>query len=200
MAEREKPDYSKGAWASSFTPRAKGEVRYWLLKSEPDTFSWADLLASPGRVTHWDGVRNFAARNFILDGMAKGDGLLFYHSMTDAQSIVGIAEVVREGYADHTAFERRHHGYDADSRADAPTWYMVDVQAVRSLRRPVTLAELKASKGLAQMALIRIGRLSVTPVTAKEWATIIAMSEQTPASSPGASRAKSKFPKRPGAK
>ena len=205
MAERAKPDYAKGAWASSFTPRAAGEVRFWLVKSEPETFAWTDLLAAPKQTTCWDGVRNAAARNFLVDGMATGDQLFFYHSMTDAQSIVGIVEVVRAGYVDHTAFEKGHHGFDADSIASAPTWYMVDVKAVRPLKRPVTLAELKGSKALAQMALLRIGRLSVTPVTAREWATIIAMSEKAPASSVVAAPAKSvksaksaKSPKRRG--
>ena len=183
MTERERPDYAKGAWASAFTPRGKGEVRHWLVKSEPETFSWDDLLASPKQTTCWDGVRNFAARNFLVDGMALGDRVFVYHSMSDAQAIVGIAEVVRAGYADHTAFDRKHHGYDPDSTAGAPQWYMVDLRAVAPLKRPVTLVELKARKALARMALLRIGRLSVTPVTAAEWAVVIAMSEQATASS-----------------
>ncbi|MBI2795632.1 MAG: EVE domain-containing protein [Gemmatimonadetes bacterium] len=195
MAERERPDYSAGKWAHAFRPRAKGEVRYWLLKSEPETFSWDDLLASPGRTTHWDGVRNFAARNFLLDGMAVGDEAFFYHSMTGAQAIVGIVVVVRAGYPDHTAFDRKHHGYDPDSKADAPQWYMVDVRAVAPLARPVALTELKASQALARMALLRIGRLSVTPVTAAEWKAVIAMSERPPASSRRATS-----PKRRGAR
>ena len=200
MAARERPDYAKGAWASSFTPRAPGEVRLWLVKSEPETFSWDDLLAAPRQTTPWDGVRNFAARNFLVDGMAAGDLVFYYHSMAQPQAIVGIAQVVRAGYPDPTAFDRRHDGFDPDSSADAPTWFMVDLQAVRPLARPVSLPELKARTDLASMALIRIGRLSVTPVTPKEWAVVIAMSERPAASSSAGAPAKRKPPPRRGAK
>jgi predicted RNA-binding protein with PUA-like domain len=162
-------------WAYVFTPRAPGERRYWLVKSEPDTFSFDDLLAAKDRTTQWDGVRNFAARNFMRDGMKVGDQVLYYHSSTNPQAIVGIAEVVREAYPDHTAFDRSHHGYDEDSKPDDPTWYMVDLRAVEPLARPVTLPEIKARRELAGMVLLRIGRLSVTPVTTQEWETIRSM-------------------------
>jgi predicted RNA-binding protein with PUA-like domain len=162
-------------WAYVFTPRAPGERRYWLVKSEPDTFSFDDLLAAKDRTTHWDGVRNFAARNFMRDGMKVGDPVLYYHSSTNPQAIVGIAEVAREAYPDHTAFDRTHHGYDEDSDASDPTWYMVDLRAVEPLPRPVTLSEIKARRELAGMVLLRIGRLSVTPVTQQEFETIRAM-------------------------
>jgi predicted RNA-binding protein with PUA-like domain len=145
-----------GAWAAVFTPRAPGERRYWLVKSEPSTFSWDDLLAAENRTTNWDGIRNFAARNFMRDGMKLGDQVLFYHSSVNPQAIVGVAEVVREAYPE----------------PNDPDWCMVDLRAVGPLPRPVTLAELKAKPELAQMALLRIGRLSVTPVTAKEWEII----------------------------
>ena len=167
--------YSKGKWAEAFAPRASGEKRYWLVKSEPGVFSFEDLLRSLNCTTHWDGVRNFAARNFLRDGMKLGDRIFFYHSMADPQAIVGICEVAREGYPDHTAFDRKHPGFDAESGADAPQWYMVDVRAVAQFTRPVTLPEIKARRELADMALLRIGRLSVTPVRAKEWETIVAM-------------------------
>ncbi|HET6679966.1 MAG TPA: EVE domain-containing protein [Gemmatimonadaceae bacterium] len=167
--------YETGKWAAAFAPRAEGEVRYWLLKSEPETFSFDDLVHAKDRTTHWDGVRNFAARNFLRDGMKLGDQAFYYHSSTNPQAIVGICEVVREGYPDHTAFERSHHGYDANSSPDTPTWYMVDVRAVAPLAHPVTLPELKTRPELAEMALLRIGRLSVTPVTAAEWKVIVAM-------------------------
>jgi predicted RNA-binding protein with PUA-like domain len=162
----------EGAWASVFTPRAPGERRYWLVKSEPDTFSFDDLVRSPGSTTFWNGVRNFAARNFMRDGMKVGDGVFFYHSSTKPQAIVGVCEVVTEAYPDSTAFDKSSTGYDPDSDADAPTWYMVDLRAVAPLARPVTLPELKSRPELADMALLRIGRLSVTPVTAKEWKVI----------------------------
>jgi predicted RNA-binding protein with PUA-like domain len=132
-------------------------------------------VLAPKRTTHWDGVRNFAARNFLRDGMKLGDRVFFYHSMANPQAIVGICEVVREGYPDPTAFDKKSYGYDEDSKPDDPQWYMVDLRVVDQLPRPVTLPEIKARKELADMALIRIGRLSVTPVRAKEWEIIVAM-------------------------
>ncbi len=107
--------------------------------------------------------------------MKKGDLVFFYQSSTDPQAIVGICEVVREAYPDPTAFDRRHKGYDESSTPDAPTWFQVDLKAVEALARPVTLADLKARKELAGMALLRIGRLSVTPVRASEWKVILRM-------------------------
>ncbi|HEX8849440.1 MAG TPA: EVE domain-containing protein [Gemmatimonadaceae bacterium] len=169
------PDYTTGKWAAAFAPRAPGERRYWLVKSEPDVFSFDDLQRSPARTTCWDGIRNFAARNFLRDGMKRGDRVFFYHSMTDAQAIVGICEVVREGYPDDTAFDPKHAGFDPKSDRASPQWYMVDLRAVEPLPRPVTLAEIKARPELAEMALLRVGRLSVSPVTPAEWATIVAM-------------------------
>ena len=162
-------------WAYVFTPRAPGEKRYWLVKSEPTTFSFDNLLAAKDRTTGWDGVRNFVARNFMRDGMKLGDHVYFYHSSVNPQSIVGVAEVVREAYPDKTAFDKSHHGYDSDSDPNEPTWFMVDLRAVGPLAKPVTLPEIKAKAELAGMVLLRIGRLSVTPVTAKEWETIQSM-------------------------
>jgi predicted RNA-binding protein with PUA-like domain len=168
--------HAEGKWAEWFS-RKPGERRYWLVKSEPEVFSFDDLVLAPKRTTHWDGVRNFAARNFMRDGMKLGDQVFFYHSMANPQAIVGICEVVREGYPDSTAFDKKSYGYDADSKPDDPQWYMVDLRAVDQLPRPVTLPEIKARKELADMALVRIGRLSVTPVRAKEWETIVKMAE-----------------------
>src|SRR5688500_6691221 len=130
-----------GAWDAVFAPRKPGEKRYWLVKSEPDVFSFEDLLNLPNKTTHWNGVRNFAARNFMRDGMKKGDRVLFYHSMADAQDIVGICEVVREGYPDDTAFDSKSEGYDPKSDKASPTWYMVDLRAVAQFTHPVTLVE-----------------------------------------------------------
>jgi predicted RNA-binding protein with PUA-like domain len=166
--------YSEGRWAEWFV-RAPGERRYWLVKSEPETFSFDDLLRAPNRTTFWDGVRNFAARNFLRDGMKLGDRVFFYHSMAEPQAIVGICEVVCEGYPDHTAFDKKHPNYDPESNRAAPQWYMVDVRAVAQFTRPVTLAEIKGRMDLSQMALVRIGRLSVMPVRAVEWDAICAL-------------------------
>lgn len=167
--------YEQGKWAHVFT-RAPGEQRYWLLKSEPDVFSFADLQAAPGQITCWDSVRNTGARNFLRDAMKQGDLAFYYHSNAEPSAIVGICEVVREGYPDHTALDPAHPYYDAESVRETPTWFMVDVKAVRALERPVTLPEIKASAALTEMALIKVGRLSVVPVTAQEWDLVLAMS------------------------
>ena len=167
--------YEQGKWAHIFAPRAAGEKRYWLLKSEPDVFSFADLQAAPHHTTSWDSVRNTGARNFLRDGMKRGDLAFYYHSNAEPSAIVGICEVVREGYPDHTAFDPTHAYYDADSAAATPTWYMVDVKAVRALDRAVTLPEIKVDTTLRESALIKVGRLSVVPITAKEWAVVLAL-------------------------
>jgi len=144
------------------------DANYWLVKSEPETFSFNDLLASPKRTTHWDGVRNFAARNH-LRAMRTGDLVLFYHSSAKPAAIVGVAEVAREAYPDASAFDAADSHYDPKSKRDDPTWFMVDIRAVEPLPRPVTLDEVKQTKGLENMALVRLGRLSVQPVTKREY-------------------------------
>jgi predicted RNA-binding protein with PUA-like domain len=147
--------------------------RYWLVKSEPDVFGFDDLLAAPGRTAGWDGVRNYQARNFMRDEMRVGDGVLFYHSNADPAGVAGLAEVARAAYPDATAFDPAHDGYDPKSRPGAPVWVQVDVRAVERFARVVTLAELRAEPALAAMAVLRRGnRLSVTPVTAGEWAAV----------------------------
>ncbi len=167
--------YDQGKWARVYT-RAAGERRYWLVKSEPDVFSFDDLLAAPKRTTSWDSVRNTGARNFLRDGMHVGDGVLYYHSNATPSAVVGLCTVVRAGYPDHTAFDPSHGYYDPASDPDTPTWFMVDVQADRALTRPVSLAEIKDEPSLQEMALVRVSRLSVVPVSAAEWNTVIAMS------------------------
>lgn len=145
-------------------------MNHWLVKSEPDVFSFADLLKAPKKTTCWDGVRNYQARNTLRDQMKQGDRVFYYHSNAEPSGIAGICEVVREGYPDHTAFDPTDPHFDPKSRRDEPTWYMVDVRAVAAFPRLVTLAELKGVKGLETMALVQKGsRLSVQPVTRKEW-------------------------------
>ena len=154
------------------TPATRAR-RYWLVKSEPDSFSFDDLLASPDRTTCWDGVRNFQARNFMRDEMKRGDLVFFYHSSTDPAAIVGIAEVVRESYPDHTAFDAKDPHHDPKSRRDDPTWVMIDLRAHSALPKPLTLAELRGVKGLEKMVLLQKGsRLSVQPVTEKEFSIV----------------------------
>lgn len=148
----------------------------WLFKSEPDTFGIDDLAAQPDRTDHWDGVRNYQARNFMRDDMAVGDQGFFYHSNTKEPGIVGIVEIVRAAYPDHTALDPESPYYDPKSDPDNPRWYMVDVRLVRRLARTITLAELKAHPELADMPLVRKGnRLSVMPVTPEQWDFILAL-------------------------
>ena len=151
-------------------------MNYWLVKSEPEEFSIDDLYRRPKRTEHWDGVRNYQARNFMRDGMKKGDRVFFYHSNCETPGIVGIAEVVREAYPDHTAFDPDDPHYDPKSDPDDPRWLMVDVKYVRKLKRTIPLAELKDNPALADMALVRKGnRLSVMPVTEGQWQAILDM-------------------------
>lgn len=151
-------------------------MNHWLLKSEADVFSFDDLLKAPKKTTCWDGVRNYQARNTLRDLMKKGDRCFYYHSNSEPTGIAGICEVVREGYPDHTAFDPKDDHFDEKSKPESPTWIMVDVKAVQKFPRVITLAELKGVKGLEKMALLQKGsRLSVQPVTAKEWATICAL-------------------------
>ena len=163
------------AGAAAPRPRADGERRYWLLKSEPDAFSFDDLLAAPGRTTCWDGVRNYQARNFLRDEMRPGDLVLFYHSGAEP-AVAGTAEVVRGGYPDHTAFDSDDAHFDPKSRPDLPTWYMVDVRALERFAQPVTLTTLRSTPGLEGMALLQRGsRLSVQPVRPTEFEIVVAL-------------------------
>ncbi|HEY8509618.1 MAG TPA: EVE domain-containing protein [Steroidobacteraceae bacterium] len=153
-------------------------MRYWLMKSEPDTFSIDDLAKAPRQTTGWDGVRNFQARNMLRDQMKRGDLAFFYHSSCDVPGIVGIVEVVKEGYPDPTAFDRRSRYYDPDSDPAAPRWFMVDVRLKRRLKRVITLEELRAhaEKELKGMLLLRRGnRLSITPVEPAHWKFILTL-------------------------
>ncbi|MEJ2685865.1 MAG: EVE domain-containing protein [Gammaproteobacteria bacterium] len=151
-------------------------MNHWLMKSEPDVFGIDDLKAMPDKTDHWDGVRNYQARNMMRDQMKKGDKVFFYHSNTAEPGIVGIAKVVREGYPDFTAFDPDAKYYDPKSDPDKPRWYMVDIQYVRKLKRVITLSELKAHPELEDFPLVRKGnRLSVMPVTRDQWEIILGL-------------------------
>ena len=150
-------------------------MNYWLMKSEPSCFSLDDLERSPGGVAAWDGVRNFQARNLLRDEIKTGDGVLFYHSSCAEPAIVGLAEVVSDGYPDHTAQDPRGEHYDPKATPDKPIWYMVDVKFRVRLPRPLTRADLSGHPVLGGMAVMRRGnRLSVQPVTADEWRGVLA--------------------------
>jgi len=154
-------------------------MKYWLVKSEPGAFSWDDLENAPTKTTHWDGVRNYQARNMMRDDMKQGDRVFFYHSNAEPTGIVGICEVVKDAYPDSSAFDAKDMHFDPKSTKAAPTWYMVDLRAVRRLPRVLTLAELKEVKSLGKMALLQRGsRLSVQPVTESEWNTVSALAEK----------------------
>lgn len=151
-------------------------MKYWLMKSEPDAFGIDDLQQRPNQTEHWDGVRNYQARNMMRDEMKVGDQLFFYHSNCDQPGIVGIAEVAREAYPDHTAFDPDDKHFDPKSNVDKPTWYMVDVRFVRKLQRTISLRELKELPELSDLALVRRGnRLSIMPVSEQQWQFILTL-------------------------
>jgi predicted RNA-binding protein with PUA-like domain len=149
-------------------------MAYWLFKSEPSCFAYADLEAAPEQTTGWDGVRNFQARNLLRDQVRVGDRVLFYHSSTEPPSIAGVAEVVREAHPDPTAFDPSADHYDPKSDKDDPTWFQVSIRAVEPIEPPLGLPLLRTVPALSAMELLRKGsRLSIQPVTAGEWAAIM---------------------------
>ena len=151
-------------------------MNYWLMKSEPDVFGINDLYNKPNQTEHWDGVRNYQARNMMRDAMKLGDQVFFYHSNCDQPGIVGIMEVVKEGYPDFTAFDPDDIHFDPKSDPAQPRWMMVDVKYVKVLSRTITLKELKLLPELEGMALLRRGnRLSIMPVSEEEWHFILSL-------------------------
>ena len=152
--------------------------KHWLMKTEPNEFSIEDLKKSPRQTCHWDGVRNYKARNLLRDEMKVGDRVLFYHSRIDP-AVVGLASVVRAGYPDHTAWDRKSKYYDPRSTPEKPVWYMVDIKFEKELPRPIPLAELRQVPGLEKMALLKKGmRLSVQPVAASEFRIILSLASR----------------------
>lgn len=151
----------------------------WLLKSEPSVFSIQDLESAPQQTTCWDGVRNYQARNYLRDSIKCGDVVLFYHSNSDPSGIAGLAEVVREGYPDTTAFDKKDAHFDPKSDRQNPTWYMVDIKHVRTFDRVLPLTELKTIPSLNKMVLLQKGsRLSVQPVSNTEYQTILKLADK----------------------
>jgi predicted RNA-binding protein with PUA-like domain len=150
-------------------------MNHWLMKSEPQECSVDDALAAANATVPWTGVRNYQARNFMRDGMRVGDGVLFYHSSCDEPGIVGIARVASGTRPDPTQFDPKSPYYDPASKQDAPRWLLVDVQVLRKTPT-LGLPLLRANPALAQLQVLRKGnRLSITPVTAREWAAILKM-------------------------
>lgn len=158
------------------------DVNYWLLKSEPVTFGINDLIKKPAQTDHWEGVRNYQARNLIRDHMKSGDLAFFYHSNCLPPGIAGIVEIVREAYPDFTAWNPDSRYFDPKSTPDQPRWFMIDVRYLRTLRY-ISLKELKRQAALADMALLKKGsRLSVMPVTERQWQCVLALDQTESAS------------------
>ena len=152
---------------------------YWLMKSEPDEFSIDDLAEIKNQTAYWDGVRNYQARNFMRDEMKIGDKVLFYHSNANPVGVVGVCEIVKEGYPDFTAFDPDDKHYDPKSDKENPRWFMVDIKLKEKFKRTVTLAEIKENSKLQNMKLVQRGnRLSVMPVEKAEFDEIIKRSKK----------------------
>ena len=149
-------------------------MQYWLMKSEPDTYSIDDLQSFG--VDHWDGIRNYQVRNFFRDQMQVGDQAFFYHSNCKEPGIVGTMEIVSKAYPDHTAFDPSEKYFDSKSDPENPRWLMVDVRYIKHLDRMITLGELRQQKQIADMKLLQRGnRLSVLPLSKMEWQYILEM-------------------------
>jgi predicted RNA-binding protein with PUA-like domain len=148
--------------------------KYWLLKSEPLTFSIDDLADAPDQTTCWEGVRNYQARNMLRDEIAEADRVLYYHSACADPACVGTAVVVRSGYPDHHAWDPKHPYFDPKCSPDKPTWFMIDIRLESRFDHPVTLAAIRQQPSLAEMPLLRKGsRLSVQPVTKSQFDRIV---------------------------
>ncbi|MDA8412195.1 MAG: EVE domain-containing protein [Desulfobacteraceae bacterium] len=150
-------------------------MNYWLFKTEPGCFSFDDLKGRPDMTEHWDGVRNYQARNFLRDSIKTGDRVLFYHSSIPEPAVVGLAEVVRDGYPDFTALDPNGEHFDPKATPANPIWYMVDVRYLQPLPKQVTLEAIKGNPLLENMPLVKRSRLSIQPVTRDEWQAILAM-------------------------
>ena len=147
--------------------------RYWLLKTEPGSYS-IDDLARDG-TTHWEGVRNYQARNLLRDDFHPGDGVLFYHSNAEPPGVAGVARVVRGAYPDPTALDPDSHYFDPKASPDDPRWFMVDISFEERFENLVPLATLKETPGLETMVVTTKSRLSVQPVTEKEFEIVVAL-------------------------
>ena len=149
--------------------------KYWLMKSEPDAFSIDDM--EKAGVEPWDGIRNYAARNYMRDEMKIGDGVLFYHSNAKPMAVVGTMEVASEPYPDPTQFDPNAKYFDRKSKESDPRWILVDVKFIQKFDHPVTRDAMKADPALEGMEMFRLSRLSITPVTEGEWDRIHEMAK-----------------------
>lgn len=148
--------------------------QYWLMKSEPDVFSFEDLKKAPKKTTQWEGVRNYQARNFMRDQMKKGDTVLYYHSNCPEPGIVGLAEISKEAYPDYFAWDKKSEYYDPKSTEENSRWLMVDVRYKKAFKNPVLLQDMRKMAALKNMQVLKpFNRLSITPVTKKEFDAIV---------------------------
>ncbi len=154
---------------------AAAAKQFWLMKTEPDVFSFADLVRAPKKTTGWDGVRNYQARNFMRDAFRVGDGVLIYHSNAQPSGVVGVAEVVRPAYPDDLALDKNSEYFDAKSAEDGVSrWVKVDVRAVAQFKHFLSLDDLRKHKALQNMLVLKRGmRLSVQPVSKSEWELVL---------------------------
>ncbi len=153
-------------------------AKFWLVKTEPESFSIQDLARAKNKTTCWDGVRNYQARNYMRDQMQLGDRVLVYHSSTDSPAIMGTAKVVRTSYPDQTAWDPKDSHYDPKSTKESPRWFMVDLKLEQTFKEPLPLASLRNVSALAQMELLRKGsRLSVQPVRKSEFEAILKLAK-----------------------
>tara|TARA_R110000868_G_scaffold72133_8_gene210431 strand:+ start:3030 stop:3488 length:459 start_codon:yes stop_codon:yes gene_type:complete len=151
-------------------------MKYWLMKSEPDVFSIDDLKSK--KSTTWDGVRNYQARNFMRDEMAKGDLVLIYHSSCKIPGVYGIGKVIKESKPDPSQFDKKSEYFDPKASQETPRWFMVEVGFVKKFKNPVTLEFIKGEKSLSDMLILRKGnRLSITPVDHKHFEKVSAFGE-----------------------
>lgn len=147
---------------------------YWLFKTEPDAFSIDDLASMPEQTEHWDGIRNYQARNFLRDKINVGDEVFIYHSSCKDVGIVGVAEVVKEGYADHTQFDPEAKYYDPKSDPENPRWFMVDIKLKQKFDKLLSLKDIKQMEEITELGLVKKGRrLSIMPVEEAEWNHLI---------------------------
>lgn len=151
-------------------------MNYWLMKSEPTTFGIDNLMKAQNCTDHWEGVRNYQARNFMRDSMKLNDKAFFYHSNCEIPGIVGIMEIVQESHPDLTSLDINSKYYDPKSTRDNPRWAMVGVKFLEKFKQTIPLSSLKTYAELKNMILLKPGnRLSITPVTEKEWTFILAL-------------------------
>ncbi|MGJ8679110.1 EVE domain-containing protein [Paraglaciecola sp.] len=153
-------------------------MKYWLFKTEPDAFSIDDLVNAPEQTEPWDGIRNYQARNFLRDEVDVGDLVFIYHSSCKQVGIVGLAEVVKSGYVDHTQFDPEAKYYDPKSSREKPRWYMVDIQFSQKFSQLLPLSIIKTMDDIKEIGLVKKGhRLSIMPVQKTEFEALLSRCE-----------------------